>query len=141
MDLKVMTKEQLEEILAQLKKGKAQLEAEKKSNKNWTPEMQEELQECVSTIVDVEEQITVLVEAAKKEVAAAKLAEGYKPLVGEENLVVAELVQGKRFDPNTGEEISKKFTQKFSEGEWRVFERSASQLGYTFTVIYNPLKK
>lgn len=134
MDLKVMTKEQLEEILAQLKKGKAQLEAEKKSNKNWTPEMQEELQECVSTIVDVEEQITVLVEAAK-------LAEGYKPLVGEENLVVAELVQGKRFDPNTGEEISKKFTQKFSEGEWRVFKRSASQLGYTFTVIYNPLKK
>ena len=140
MDLKVMTKEQLEEILTQLKTGKIQLEAKKeKAGKNWTKEMQEELQECVSTIVDVEEQLSLL--TANKDSKTVTVEEKYVPLAGEEKLVVAELVQGKKFDPNTGEEISKSYLQKFSEGEWKVFERSAKQLGYTYKVIYNPFNK
>ena len=137
MDLTVMTKEQLDEILVKLKAGKAQLEASKKSaGKSWTKENQDELQECISTIVDVEEQLEVLSSKDKKTVK-----EGYQPIKGEENLVVAELVHGKRFDPNTGKEISQKYTQKFTEGEWRNFEKNAKQLGYSFTVLYNPFKK
>lgn len=137
MDLTVKTKEQLDEILAELKAGKAKLEASKKSaGKSWTKENQDELQECISTIVDVEEQLEILSSKDKNTVK-----EGYQPLKGEENLVVAELVHGKRFDPNTGKEISQKYTQKFTEGEWRNFEKNAKQLGYSFTVLYNPFKK
>lgn len=137
MDLTVMTKEQLDEILVELKAGKAQLEASKKSaGKSWTKENQDKLQECISTIVDVEEQLEIL---SSKDKNAVK--EGYQPLKGEEKLVVAELVHGKRFDPSTGKEISQKYTQKFTEGEWRNFEKNAKQLGYSFTVLYNPFKK
>ena len=142
MDLTVMTKEQLDEILVQLKAGKTQLEASKKSDgKSWTKENQDKLQECISTIVDVEEQLETL--SSKEKVPEDKNSdkEGYQPLKGEEKLVVAELVHGKRFDPNTGEEISQKYNQKFTEGEWRNFEKNAKQLGYSFTVLYNPFKK
>ena len=90
MDLTVMTKEQLDEILVELKAGKAQLEASKKSaGKSWTKENQDKLQECISTIVDVEEQLEVLSSKEKAQEDKNTVKEGYQPLKGEEKLVVA----------------------------------------------------
>lgn len=98
----------------------------------FTKEQQARLNEVAESIIDLEEQI----ELAEDEVPA-----GYKPTPGTEQLVHLKIVRGRRFDENTGKEVSAPYIQMFTYGEYLNFKKSAPLLGYTIAeVLYNPYK-
>lgn len=103
---------------------------------NFTKKQQARLDEVAELIIDLEEQI----ELAEDE--APVTSEGYKPEPGTEKLVHLSIVRGRRFDENTGKEISAPYKQMFTYGEYLNFKKSASLLGYTIVEeLYNPYKK
>ena len=110
--------------------GLEELEALKvKGGKAWTPELQEELDSLALLLVDVDDAI--------EEKAKAKTS--YTPESGTEQMVHLSIVQGRRFNPLTGKEESKAFTQLFTFGEWQLFKKHYKSLGFTvLTVLHDP---
>lgn len=102
----------------------------------FTKEQQTRLDEVAELIIDLEEQI----ELAEDEAPAT--SDGYKPEPGTEKLVHLSIVRGRRFDENTGKEVSTPYKQMFTYGEYLNFKKSAPLLGYTIVEeLYNPYKK
>lgn len=65
----------------------------------------------------------------------------YVPAKGTENLVHLSIVKGRRFDENTGQELSTPYTQTFTYGEYKNFKKKARLIGYTIVKeLYNPYK-
>ena len=111
---------------------KAKLEAAKvKGGKDWYPALQEELDEVALILVDVDDVI-------EEKVAKSKSNE-YVPEKGTEKMVHLSIVQGRRFNPNTGKEVSKPYIQKFTFAEWQLFKNNFVGLGYTIMkVLHDP---
>lgn len=126
MELQQLRSHSLEEVKAykmEAQKRKAELEALKaKGGEAWTPELQEELDELALFLVDVDDVI--------EEKMVTKTA-SYKPAPGTEKMVHLALVRGRRFNPLTGKEESKVFTQLFTFAEWQLFKKNYKNLGYT----------
>ena len=72
---------------------------------------------------------------AENEVAETKEESGFVPPKGQEHLAFVKIVYGRRFSPETGKEISKPYVQTFTRSEFRVFEASATRLGYKILEI------
>ena len=54
-------------------------------------------------------------------------------------MVHLSLVQGRRFNPLTGKEESKVFTQLFTFAEWQLFKKNYKNLGYTvMAALHDP---
>ena len=101
----------------------------------FTSEQQARLDEVAEQIIDLEEQI----ELAPDEQSVVKT--DYKPEPGTENLVHASIIRGRRFDENTGKEVSTPYVQKFTYDEYKNFVKNAELLGYTIVKeLYNPFK-
>lgn len=111
---------------------KSELEAIKaKGGKAWTPELQEELDGIALFLVDVNDVID--------EKASATPAKPYDLEPGTEKMVHLSLVRGRRFNPHTGKEESKPFTQLFTFSEWQLFKKNFAGLGYTIVaVLHDP---
>jgi len=103
---------------------KAELEELKAQKGKWTDELQDELDELIVTLVDVDEAIE----------AVPKVATYVAPK-GEESMVHLELVYGRRFDSNTGKELSTPFIQKFTRSEWALFKNNFGRLGYVIKAV------
>lgn len=119
----------LEDVKSYKKKAvecKAELEAAKaKGGKAWTSDLQEELNEVVLFLVDVDDVIEEKSSASKTQAKS-----GYTPKPGTEKMVHLSLVRGRRFNPLTGKEESKVFTQLFTFAEWQLFKNNFKGLGY-----------
>lgn len=134
IDLQQLQSHSLEEVKAyksEAQKRKAELEALKtKGGKEWTSELQEELDDVALFLVDADDVI--------EEKAAIKTS-SYNPEPGTENMVHLSLVRGRRFNPHTGKEESKTFTQLFTFAEWQLFKKNYKNLGYTVVaVLHDP---
>lgn len=133
MDLQQLQSHSLEEVKAYKKeaqKRKAELEALKaKGGKMWTLVLQEELDDVALFLVDVDD---VIEEKATKTTS-------YNPAPGTEKMVHLSLVRGRRFNPLTGKEESKVFTQLFTFAEWQLFKKNYKNLGYTvMAALHDP---
>ena len=120
----------LEQKRKQLLSRKKELESLKATGGEvFTDSMQEELSDIAIALVDLEE-------AAEPEVAETQV---YMPEKGTEQMVHAQLSQGKRFSETTGKEISKVYTQLFTASEWRVFVKNYKRLGFRIiAILHNP---
>ena len=109
------------------------MENKTKAPSKFTKEQQARLDSIAEQIIDLEEQI---------ELAGDEQTEsGYKPAPGTEKLVHVSIIRGRRFDENTGKEISEPYVQMFTYGEYENFKKNASMIGYTIVkVLYNPFK-
>lgn len=141
MDLQQLQSHSLEEVKAykeEAQKRKNELEALKlktKGSKAWTPELQEELDNVVLFLVDVDD---VIEEKTASEKTATKTF-SYNPAPGTEKMVHLSLVRGRRFNPLTGKEESKAFTQMFTFAEWQLFKKNYKNLGYTvIAALHDP---
>lgn len=128
----------LEDVKSYKKKAverKAELEAAKaKGGKAWTSDLQEELDEVVLFLVDVDDIIEEKSSASKTQAKG-----GYTPKPGTEKMVHLSLVRGRRFNPLTGKEESKAFTQLFTFAEWQLFKNNFKGLGYTImAALHDP---
>lgn len=128
----------LEDVKSYKKKAiecKAELEAAKaKGGKAWTSDLQEELDEVVLFLVDVDDIIEEKSSASKTQAKG-----GYTPKPGTEKMVHLSLVRGRRFNPLTGKEESKVFTQLFTFAEWQLFKNNFKGLGYTImAALHDP---
>lgn len=123
--------EEIKAYKADIQKCKTELEALKaKGGKAWTPELQEELDSLALLLVDVDDAIE---EKAKSKTSS------YTPESGTEQMVHLSIVQGRRFNPLTGKEESKAFTQLFTFGEWQLFKKHYKSLGFTvLAVLHDP---
>lgn len=136
MDLQQLQSHSLEEVKAYKKeaqKRKAELEALKtKGSKAWTPELQEELDDVALFLVDVDDVI-------EEKAASINTKPSYIPAPGTEKMVHLSLVRGRRFNPITGKEESKVFTQLFTFAEWQLFKKNYKNLGYTvMAALHDP---
>lgn len=115
---------------------KAELESLKaKGGKNWTEELQEELNEVVLFLVDLDE----VLEDKESAPESALTTSSYVPPKGTEKMVHLSIVHGRRFNPNTGKEESSPFIQVFTFAEWQLFKKNFARLGYTVVaVLHNP---
>lgn len=105
----------------------------------FTKKQQARLDEVAELIIDLEEQIELAEDEAP---AAPATPKGYKPEPGTEQLIHLSIVRGRRFDENTGKELSTPYKQMFTYGEYLNFKKSAPLLGYTIVEeLYNPYKK
>lgn len=128
----------LEDVKSYKKKAverKAELEAAKaKGGKAWTSDLQEELDEVVLFLVDVDDVIEEKSSASKTQAKG-----GYTPKPGTEKMVHLSLVRGRCFNPLTGKEESKVFTQLFTFAEWQLFKNNFKGLGYTImAALHDP---
>lgn len=106
-----------------------------KGGKDWTTDLQDELNEVTLFLVDVEELIE---EKAKEPVTSTE----YVPKKGTEKLVHARISKGRRFDPSTGEELTKPYVQMFTYGEWKLFQQNHKSIGFVvLEVLHNPYDK
>ena len=111
----------------------------------FTKKQQEQLSSVAEQIIDLEEQIELAPEDSKPAPASApapaQVKAGYTPEPGTENLVHLSIVRGRRFDENTGQEVSVPYVQKFTYGEYKNFLEKANLIGYTIVeTLYNPYK-
>ena len=128
------SKSQLQQELQKLQQEKKELmESKAKAPSKFTKEQQAKLDAITEQVIDLEEQI----ELASDEQPGT----GYKPQPGTENLAHLSIVKGRRFDENTGKEISGPYIQMFTYGEYKNFKKNAELIGYNIVeVLYNPFK-
>lgn len=124
------SKPMLEELKSAALTEKHELEELKKaSGKDWEPASQKELDALDAKLAAINEAIALKAEAPK----------AYVPAKGTEKMVHLSLVRGRRFNPNTGKEESKVFTQYFTYPEWLLFKAHYRRLGYTvISVLHDP---
>lgn len=132
MTLQQLQSHSLDEVKAYKKeaqKRRTELEALKaKGGAVWTQKLQEELDDIALFLVDIDD---VIEEKATKP--------SYIPEPGTEKMIHLSLVQGRRFNPLTGKEESKVFTQLFTFAEWQLFKKHYRNLGYTvMSVLHDP---
>lgn len=126
MEIKANTQERI----------KALEQAKAKGGKDWTTSLQDELNEVTLFLVDVEEVIEE--KAGGQQESSVK----YEPSKGTEKLVHARISKGRRFDPNTGKEITKPYIQIFTYGEWKLFQQNCKSIGFVILeVLHNPYDK
>lgn len=107
----------------------------------FTKKQQEQLSSVAEQIIDLEEQIELAPEDSTPAPASTQVKAGYTPEPGTENLVHLSIVRGRRFDENTGQEVSVPYVQKFTYGEYKNFLEKANLIGYTIVeTLYNPFK-
>lgn len=93
---------------------------------------QKELDEVAEQVADLEEQIELLGDDEPQ---------GYVPEKGTEHLIHVRITRGKKFDENTGKEISKPYVQMFTYVEFKNFKEKADLIGYSIDeILYNPYK-
>lgn len=111
----------------------------------FTEKQQERLNDVTEQIIDLEEQIELTEDESPKEQVQEAKPENkneYVPEPGTEKLVHVKLVRGRRFDENTGKEVSSPYIQMFTYGEYKNFKKNASLIGYTIVEeLYNPYKE
>lgn len=138
-DLQQLQNHSLDKIKSYKEKAvahKTELETLKSEDgKAWTSELQEELDDIVLFLVDVDE----LIDEKTASSTVAGVNSGYVVKPGTEKMVHLSLVRGRRFNPNTGKEESKAFTQLFTFSEWQLFKNNFKGLGYTImAVLHDP---
>lgn len=136
MDLQQLQSHSLEEVKtykASAIARKTELEAIKtKGGKAWTPELQEELDDIALFLVDVDDVI-------EEKASAVPVKTDYEVKRGTEKMVHLSLIRGRRFNPHTGKEESKPFTQVFTFSEWQLFKKNYAGLGYTIiAALHDP---
>lgn len=111
------------------KARKAELEAIKaKGGKDWTSDLQDELNDIALILVDVDDVIE-----------QKMLEPSYTVKPGTENMVHVRIVRGRRFNPLTGKEESSSYVQMFTYGEWQLFKNTFAGLGYTIlAALHDP---
>lgn len=126
--LKSRSLDEIKEYKAEIEKRKSELEVLKaKGGKDWTAKLQDELNDIALLLVDIDEAIE------------EKSKSSYVPAPGTEKMVHLSLVQGRRFNPLTGKEESKIFTQLFTFAEWQLFKKYHKNLGYTIiAALHDP---
>lgn len=114
--------------------NKAKLEAiQAKQPEKWTKQLQAKLDETIGEIADIDEEIAALTEEAPTEKSE------YTPSKGTEKLVHLSIVRGRRFNSMTGKEESAPYVQMFTYGEFQLFKKNASLLGYSvLKVLHDP---
>ena len=119
---------------------KANLEAAKAKNaKAFTEQQQNDLNSVTLYLVDAEEVLAQKEAEAAKAVAATAPKEAYVPAKGTEKLIHLSIVRGHRFDPKTGEEKTKPYVQLFTYGEFLLFAKNHSRLGFDIIkVLHDP---
>lgn len=137
MNLQQLKAYSLSEIEGYKKKAeerKKELQALKaKGGKDWSPELQKELDEIALFLVDVDDVIE------EKKASSSTSAKSYTPAPGTEKMVHVSLVHGRRFNPLSGKEESKIFTQLFTFAEWQLFKKHYKGLGYTIVAaLHDP---
>ena len=140
------SKSQLQQELQELQQEKEKLMKAKTSKPDkFTEKQQERLNDVTEQIIDLEEQIELAEDESPKEqvqVAKPENKNEYVPEPGTEKLVHVKLVRGRRFDENTGKEVSSPYIQMFTYGEYKNFKKNASLIGYTIVEeLYNPYKE
>lgn len=135
--LEVMSLEDVNNYKAEALQRKTELEAAKaKGGKDWSLELQDELNDIALLIVDLEEAIEAK-EMEAKEMEATR--DEYVPAKGTEKLVHLSIVHGRRFSETTGKEISKPYVQLFTFAEWQLFKNNFKGLGYSImSVLHDP---
>lgn len=107
---------------------KEELIAIKKTNSEaWTKELQDELDEIVSSEIDLSELIDEIEATLPKTVSD----NGYKVPDGTEKMIHLSIARGRRFNPKTGKDETKAYTQIFSVNEFNLFKKNANLLGYS----------
>lgn len=138
MDLQQLQAYSLEDVNAFKERAtarKGELEAAKAiGGEAWTSEMQDELNEIAIFLVDVEDCIDEKTAGEAEKEMPSKL-ESYIPKPGTEDMVHLKLIKGKRYNPNTGEEISKPHPQIFTFSEWQLFKKNFAGLGYVIVEV------
>ena len=111
------------------KARKTELEAIKaKGGKDWTSDLQDELNDIAIILVDVDDVIE-----------QKMLEPSYTVKPGTENMVHVRIVRGRRFNPLTGKEESSSYVQMFTYGEWQLFKNTFAGLGYTIlAALHDP---
>lgn len=100
-------------------------------DKRWTEAMQEDLDATALYIVDIEDVL--------EEKTSSTSNGEYEPKAGTEKFVHLSIVKGRRFNPMTGKEESKPYTQLFTFAEWQLFKKNFKGLGYSIMkVLYDP---
>lgn len=137
IELQQLRTKSLEEIKTYKEQAlarRSELESIKAKGKAWSAELQEELDDIAIFLVDVDD---VLDEKMLEQ--PAKTNNGYEVKPGTEKMVHVSIVRGRRFNSNTGKEISKPFNQMFTFSEWQLFKKNFAILGYTITaVLHDP---
>lgn len=133
ISLQQLKNSRLEEVNShkrEIQKRKAELEALKaKGDKSWTSTLQKELDDIALFLVDIDD---IIEEKTVK-------TSSYIPAPGTEKMVHVSLALGRRFNPNTGKEESKVFTQLFTFPEWQLFKKNYRNLGYVvMSILHNP---
>lgn len=118
--------EELKDYVAKASARKNELVKLKANNATaWDNKLQDELNEITIFLVDAEE--------------ALESGSTYMPKPGTEDMIHVSLIQGRRFNPLTGKEESKEFTQIFTFAEWQLFKKNYRNLGYIVTaVLHDP---
>ena len=96
--------------------------------------MQEDLDATALYIVDIED----VLEEKTSSISNSE----YEPKAGTEKLVHLSIVKGRRFNPMTGKEESKPYTQLFTFAEWQLFKKNFKGLGYSIMkVLHDPYEE
>ena len=129
-ELQNSTVDALKQAHTAAKVHQASLQKLKSSKDNgWTEAMQEDLDATALYIVDIEDVLE------EKTTSNSK----YEPKAGTEKLVHLSIVKGRRFNPMTGKEESKPYTQLFTFAEWQLFKKNFKGLGYSIMkVLHDP---
>jgi hypothetical protein len=131
--LEKLSKEELGSYKEAIIVRRAELSAIKAKGKGWTPALQAELDDIERCLNDIS--------AIKASLSGASVPAdtGYTPEPGTEGMVHAVILNGRRFNPTTGEEESVPYKQLFTLGEWRLFQEAHSRIGYSIVeVLYEP---
>ena len=131
-ELQNSTVDALKQAHTAAKAHQASLQKLKSSkDKRWTEAMQEDLDATALYIVDIEDVL--------EEKTSSTSNGEYEPKAGTEKLVHLSIVKGRRFNPMTGKEESKPYTQLFTFAEWQLFKKNFKGLGYSIMkVLHDP---
>lgn len=134
-ELQNSTVDALKQAHTAAKAHQADLQKLKSSkDKGWTEAMQEDLDATALYIVDIEDVL-------EEKTSSTNNGE-YEPKAGTEKLVHLSIVKGRRFNPMTGKEESKSYTQLFTFAEWQLFKKNFKGLGYTImAVLHDPYEE
>lgn len=103
--------------------------------KELTDEQQDAKDNAVLELAGIQGEIEAL-----EVVAKPQTSKKYAVAANEKDLYHVKMLKGKRYDSDTGVEISKAFVQKFTAAEFKAFEPFATKLGYKYEILSGPTK-
>ena len=152
-----MSKKQLSEQIKQLSVRKEQL-LKLKASEQLSEQEQQELDSIAENLFDLEEQLEKLdsnnepktepkAESKAEPKAQPKVepkteskAQPKKKLADEQSkdeVVILELLVGKRYDADTGKEVNHPFRQTYNWSEWQNFKKYYGRCGYKIINVVN----